>query len=310
MDMIRQLARLDLNLLVALGALLEERHVTNAGHRVGLSQPAMSNALGRLRRQLDDPLLVRTPGGMVPTPRALALAEPVRQALAGVARALGDSGPFDPAAPRRFVLAVTDYAGCVLLPPLVEDLAFHAPGVDLDVRPFEEATRDDLLRRGEVDLAVEYFATLDDDFRRATLLEEDFRCVVRGDHPGVGKRLSLKRYVAYPHLLVSPRGGGGRGIVDEMLAQKGLQRRIAMNIPHFMVAPLLVARSDMIATLPRRIAEEVAPRYGLRILAPPLAITGFGLDAVWHTRTDQDPGRRWLVERMRSVASQEIRPEG
>jgi DNA-binding transcriptional LysR family regulator len=302
MDAIRQLARLDLNLLVALGALLEELHVTNAGRRVGLSQPAMSNALGRLRRQLGDPLLVRTPGGMVPTPRATELAGPVRDALAAVEAALAAPGPFDPTAPRRFVLAVTDYAGCVLLPALATDLAQNASGIDLDVRPFEEATRDDLLRRGEIDVAIEYIAHLGEGFRRQTLLEEDFRCVVRGDHPGVGKRLTLKRYVALPHLLVSPRGGGGRGIVDEMLAAKGLERRIAMNIPHFMVAPLLVARSDMIATLPRRIAEEVAPRYGLRVFRPPLAITGFALDAVWHARTDADPGRRWLVERMRAVA--------
>lgn len=302
-DHIQRLSRLDLNLLVALDALLEERHVTRAGARVGLSQPAMSNALARLRRSLGDDLLVRTPRGMVPTPRARELTGPLRDLLTRLDHTLAPPSDFDPGTRHCFRLAVTDYAGCVLLPALAASLAEDAPGVDLDVRPFAYGATAEELVDGEVDLAIEYIADLREGFRRHTLLEEDFRCAVRRDHPGVGRRLSLQRYAALPHLLVSPRGGGGKGIVDQVLEERGLERRIAMNIPHFLVAPLVVAGSDMVVTLPTRVAEPMASRYRLKLFRPPVAIPGFALDVVWHQRTDADPPLRWMRERLAAVAA-------
>lgn len=235
-----RLGAMNLNLLAALDAPLAEGSVTRAAARMGVTQSAMSHSLRQLREVLGDPLLVRGPAGMTPTPRAEALREPVRRGLLELSRALS-GGEFDPAAARRtFTVSCGDFFAVLLLPALLEVLRREAPGVE---------------------------------------------------------ELGLETYVRLSHALISPRGSGPT-YVDDALAARGLERRIALRVPFFLAAPPIIAGSDLVLTLPRRIAELFARTHPLRILSPPLPLSGFSVHLVWHERDDADPGHRWLRRAM------------
>lgn len=300
------LRQLDLNLLLALDTLLDERHVTRAARRLGLSQSAMSHALGRLRQQLGDPLLVRTRQGMQPTERALALKLPLRHALEQLRQLLAAPTPFDPkSAQRTFVLCVSDYEALTLVRPLLRQLSKEAPGVDLRLRasPDPNATVE-LLARGEVDLVLKPLSKLEqvDGIYHQRLARNQFVVVARPGNPYVGKRLTLKRYVAAPHVLISP-GGTARGVIDELLEVHGLTRRIHVTVPNFLVAPHFVAETDALLTLPERVAHELAPALGLELHALPLAYDGFDVDQIWHARTHEEPAHRYLRQRLYEAAA-------
>ncbi|WP_437311801.1 LysR family transcriptional regulator [Sorangium sp. So ce388] len=303
----RELAALDLNLLVVLDALLAERHVTRAAARVGMTQPACSHALGRLRRALGDPLLVRgARGAMLPTPRAEALAPALRAALRGLASAIRGEPRFDPATARRtFRIATGDYAELVLLPPLLSLLASAAPSVDVWMMPLA-LTRDGVvaqLTSGAVDVVIgPPRRGWPDDLYVRPLFEERFRCVVRRDHPAAHGRLTLDRYCALSHLLVAPRGTPG-SLVDDALAALGRDRRIAATVPHFLVAPHVIAATDLMATLGARIVDATAAPLGLAVLPPPLELAGFSFAMIWHERTHHDPAHRWLRDQIARAAS-------
>lgn len=290
------LAATDLNLLVALHALLDAGGVTAAARRVGVTQPAMSRSLARLRELFGDPLLVRSGRGMVRTPLAIELGPPLAQLLERVATLLEPDGPFDPRAPRRFRVAMVDYAGAVVLPNLARSLAADAPGVALDVRPLAEWDAvASALARGTLDAAIGFEHDVPASLERRELLRDRFVCVVRRGHPRVGKRLTLRRYVELPHVLVSSRGPV-TGVADVALARRGLARTIAVTVPHFMVAPQVVRRGNAIATLAERIAT-LAPA-GLRLFEPPLEIPGFTLMLAWHGAQGASVARTWLRERI------------
>ncbi|MDP2310872.1 MAG: LysR family transcriptional regulator [Pseudomonadota bacterium] len=293
---------LDLNLLLVLEALLEERSVTRAAARMGLTQSALSHALGRLREHIGDPLFVRGPTGMVPTPRAEALAGPVHEALTTIRGAL-DSRPFDPSTARGVVrLGTTDYAAFVLVPGLTARLRAEAPGLDLHVSsiPSEGITE---LVSGAVDVVIT--RPLGGDVRgglyQQVVFEDDFLCVLRAGHPAAD-RFDLDAFLAWPHVLVAPRGQTG-GVVDTVLATRGLARRVAVLLPHFLVAPHIVAGSDAIVTLAARVARRLAEPLGLILRPPPLALPGFTMAMVWHERTHRDPAARWVRERVMEVGS-------
>jgi DNA-binding transcriptional LysR family regulator len=288
------LGGVDLNLLVALDALLAERSVTRAAARVGLTQPAMSHALARLRTLLDDPLFVRTPGGMVPTPRAEAMEAPIRRALVDIGAAIRDRSAFDPkTAKRAFTIATRDYADLVLLPPLVARLSREAPGVDLHVRTVPDDWAH-ALQQGEVDLVVAPLPGKGPSGVLARkLLDERLVCVMRKGHPDAKKPLGLARYLALRHALVAPQGRAG-GLVDDVLAQKGLRRRVALRVPSFLVVPFVVARSDLVVTLAERVAVTFAESLDLAVLPPPLELSGFSLHLTWHERRAADAGLSWL----------------
>jgi DNA-binding transcriptional LysR family regulator len=289
-----ELAGVDLNLLVALDALLAEANVTRAAARVGLSQPAMSRALGRLRDLLGDPLLVRDGARMRPTARAEAVAPRVRQILAEVQATLRDAVPFDPARhARTFVLATNDYCGALLLPGLIQRLRDEAPRVDLKVRALGPATPVEALAEGALDLAVGTFMDHPPSLARETLFEDGFVCAVRAGHPLAAGRLTLRRYAAAEHLLVSAPGEGP-GVADLALAEHGLGRRVAVRVPHFLLALRLVEGTDLLLTLPRRLAEGAAAERGLVLLKPPLALPRFTVEALVHPRAGTDPGLVWL----------------
>lgn len=285
---------LNLNLLLVLDVLNREQNVTRAAEHLGLTQSAVSNALAQLRQALDDPLFVRSRRGVVPTERALALAGPVRQALAIVEGALEGSGSFDPQkSTRSFVIAASDYTEYVVLPPLLRHLEREAPGVRLELRAWGHHEVPAGLETGELDLMLGYYNALPPGYREQLLFEEEYTCIVRKRHPSVRRRLTLKRYLDLSHVLVTQRPGS-LGSVDVALGRMGLKRKVGARVSHFLMVPHLVAHTDMIAALSRRIAEPAARSLGLVLYPPPLALPKSTVGQVWHERTDSDAAQRWL----------------
>ncbi len=297
---------IDLNLLVVFDALMTERSVTAAAAKVGLSQPAMSNALSRLRVVFDDALLVRTSIGMVPTPRAHELIGPVRQALQHIQDALQPQAPFVPAqAQQTFTLAATDYAELVLLPYLMQYLATAAPGVNINVIPIGPTFPKVGLENGSIDLLLGPFPDVASGLHTQKLFDERFMCLVRADHPHVGDTLSLKQFLTLSHVLVSARGPEP-GRVDRALAAQGLQRRVALWVPHFLIIPLVVSQTNLIATLSERVVHFFASLLSLRVLPPPVRLAGYSMHLVWHERLNGDAAAQWL----RGVIEELSRREG
>lgn len=291
----------DLALLATLDALLQEASVTNAARRVGLSTPAMSHALARIRERLNDPLLVRAGRHMVLTPRAEALRPKVRSVVAEAERALAPEQPFSARElDRSFVVHATDYVLTVLGVELSRITEAEAPKLALRFVPNspEDAAA---LRSGAADLAVGIYAELPPELRMRQLLTDRHVCVVRTGHSAVRERLSLRQYVSLPHVQVAPRGQPG-GYLDDMLADLGLQRQVVRAVPFFLAALLLTSQTDYILTIPERIARVVAPQFGLRLLEPPLALRPYALKLVWHPRLDSDAGHEWLREALLRAA--------
>jgi DNA-binding transcriptional LysR family regulator len=292
----------DLNLLLVFDALWTERHVTRAARRVGLTQPAMSHALKRLRASFEDPLFQTTRRGLVPTTRAFALAGPLGAALATVRDAVEGGRPFTPAALQRtFTIGTSDYAELVLLPRLAAYLQRHAPGVELVVRP-AASDMQRALASGEHDLVVGPVGERNEGVLGTELFHERFVCLLRGGHPAARQKLTLERFLALSHVLISPLGAG-EAVVDVELRRLGKARRVAVRVPHFLSAPLVVAESDYIITLPERVAQALAASHGLVVRAPPLTLPGFVLSQLWHSRNDAEPAQRWLRDAVARVAA-------
>ncbi len=303
-----QLSELDLNLLVAFDALLQEGSVTRAARVVGISQPAMSNALKRLRGALGDELLVRAGGRMVPTPRALELHGPIRASLATLHRALNHDASFDATtAKRAFRIASTDYAEMVLLPGLTEFISQRAPGVDLTVRPMGSELPRTALSGGGLDIALGVFRDVPAGHVQRALFRDRFVCVAREGHPALENGLDLDTYCELDHVLISA-SGRGPGVVDLFLEQQGRSRRVALRVPHFVVAPMVVARTDMVLTLASRLACKLAPMLGLQIMPPPLELPTFTIRQLWHERYRHDAGHRFLRALVAEVARGVVEP--
>ncbi|SHN31826.1 DNA-binding transcriptional regulator, LysR family [Duganella sacchari] len=282
----------DFNLLKALDALLDERSVTGAASRLSLTQPAVSGILTRLREHFDDPLFVRAQRGMVPTPRAAALAGPVKQLLAEVESMLRPQG-FDPAtASMTLTIAAIDYALRVVMVPLLSAIRRQAPGIRIVVTP-AEASLHAQLERGDIDLALITPASATPDLPTRVLFEEDFVCVLRADHPDAAGPLSLDRFCALEHALVSYSGSPFAGVTDKALAAIGRERHVALSVASFLILQDFLRVSDLIAVVPRKLA---ATTRGLAILEPPLAIPGFTKIAAWHARSEHDPAHHWVRE--------------
>jgi DNA-binding transcriptional LysR family regulator len=288
-----RLGAIDLNLLTVFDAIMQERSVTRAGARLGLSQPAMSHALTRLRHMLKDELFVRSPKGMIPTPRAEQLAVPVRAALDGFQQALAPTA-FEPAnATQTFRVAVDNYAAIVLVGPLVARIVKLAPGVTMDFRASGTLNLPDLLDRAEIDLAVGSFAEQGERFSHQRLLRDEFVAVLRKSHPATAARgLSLETFAALPHLDISSLNPP-TGFIDEALARRKRKRRIALRAP-FLSAVRILAASDMVAVLPKGIAEELVRYRPLAIAALPHQSPNIETAMIWPRRLDNQPAHRWL----------------
>lgn len=289
----------DLNLLVAFEALLAERNVTHAARRLGVTQPAMSNALRRLRGLLDDPVFVRTSEGMTPTPRALAIGPAIAGALNGIRTALSATG-FDPRrSSARFSVATLDYLEALYFPRLLAGLEVAGPAIHLRVRRLGAIYEvpQQQLESGGIDCAVGSFPqpmTPQSGLLSEVLAEEDWVCVGRRGHPALRRRLSLKTYAGLRHLAISyPDPGGGSGMIDRLLAAHGLSRTCPATVPHFMALPFYVARTDCIATLPRPLATFFARALPLQLAPAPLPKPS-AVSLVWHSRSEGDPAQRWL----------------
>ena len=295
--------RLDLDLLRVFAAVMRERHVTRAAQRLGLSQSAVSNALRRLRDLLGDELFQRTPQGMEPTALALALAQPVSAAL-DAARAVTElNRPFVPAtAEAELVVGVSDYAELVLGPALVARLRATAPGVSL---LFRHADRDGalaLLDEDRAHLALGVFPEPPTRMTRTLVLRDGFAVLLRPDHPAAD-RLDLAAYLAWPHLLVSPVGSR-EGAVDRALAALGQRRRLAVLVSHHLVVGPMLAGSDLVCTLARRLAAPLAAAFGLasRPLPAGLELAPQPTSLVFHNRYAQHPIHRWLRGQIGDIA--------
>ncbi len=290
----------DLNLLRLFDALLAERHLTRAARRLGLSQPAASAALARLRRRLGDELFVRGPAGMQPTARAQALALPLASALQQLDHALGIVPAFAAAgAQRSFTLGLTAYATQVLLPVLAPTVLLAAPGVDLRVRSVWVRSLVDTLDAGEVDVAIGAVPSLPARLIGEPLVEESFLAIRGADRAEV---VDLAAYAGRPHVLVHLEGDVA-GPVDRALAAGGLARRIAVTVPGFLDAAALVETSDVLATLPGRIVDIASRRFRVTTFTPPLELKPFSVQMIWHRRSDPDPASLWMREMIRRAAA-------
>ncbi|MBK8253741.1 MAG: LysR family transcriptional regulator [Polyangiaceae bacterium] len=297
------LAKFDLNLLVTLAVLLEESSVTQAAARLGRTQSAISHALVRLRSALGDPLFVRSGQTLVPTPKAESLRAPVRNLTNSFYDLWLGTTPFNPAtATQHISIMASDYLQWVLIPPLIRRLRAVAPGITLEVRsPSPRAL--EKLSRGEVDFSLAVKLDPSPSLFSQKLFEDHFVCLVGSDHPTIKRQKDLDRaaFLTLPHALVTPLGGNA-GHVDTELARTGESRQIKVLLPHFMMAPRLLQGTDLILTLPERVARLFA-NDEVRILNPPIPLPKLTGHLVWHERLSRDPAAVWF----RNLAAQAVK---
>ena len=304
---------IDLNLLVYLDVLLRERNVTKAAAQLNITQPAMSNGLKRLRSLLNDPILVRTSEGMIPTETALRMQEPVRQILYSVEEMVQPAREFDPAATDRvFRIMASDYAASTLLPRLLPAIQEQAPSVTLDIMTPSDISFHDV-ENGKVDVAINRFEKLPQSFHQKALWEDDFSCLMRNDHPLL-QDYSLENYLKAEHVWVSKTGFGvGVGMdpqdvqklgwVDEALADLGHKRDIRVFTRNYHVA-MHLARQGLIATLPTRAASLYKDDDELTMREPPFAIPDLDLTMIWSPLLQHDAGHRWFRQLVAETAAE------
>jgi DNA-binding transcriptional LysR family regulator len=287
------LSDFDLNLLVLLHTLLLERSVSKTAARLHLSQPATSAALNRLRKALNDPILVREGLHMVPTPRAEQLAEPIQAILVAIEQTLATPQPFDPSTINRtFKIAANDYGTFIVVPQLMQRLGAIAPGISLEIWEIAQDV-EAALRQGEVDLAITDAWTLRQCKWTETLFSETFTCLVRQNHPRIHTQLTVEDYVKETHALVSSRGRVA-GNVDAVLLEQGFQRHVGVTLPHILAIPAVIASTDLIVTIASRIANHFATDYSLKTFSPPIALDSFEIAMAWPSRMTHDSAIQWL----------------
>jgi DNA-binding transcriptional LysR family regulator len=312
---------LDLNLLRVFDALIEERSVTRAGERLGLTQSAISHALSRLRYVLDDELFVRGPDGMQPTRRAAEMAPRLRQGLLQLQLALTPADFVPAETARRFTIVCGEYIGTVFIPALVARLREAAPSAEIRIRPSNMGVAEALLA-GRADLAIGSFRRVPEWFTCEPLFEETRVWVVSDRHPAAWQELTLERLAALPHLIISATGEDEQavagyvidhglerlvtrsevGLLQGALAAHGLTRSVVLTMPHFMAALAVVSHSDMAAPLPRRLAAAFAGTYRLKLFEPPYSSPPFSIMALSHREHGSEPAIAWLRDIVRQVA--------
>lgn len=300
------LARVDLNLLVALDALLTERSVTKAAGRIGIGQSAMSHNLARLRDLFGDELLTRGPGGMQPTPRALALADPVRIALAQIETLVSRAETFDPAtAERVFRIGLPDSTEVLIGPALLAYVCEHAPGIRFRFYAAEgQGLLEDLdADRLDLGIGVGAFAGGQAHHKRRVLATDSYLVMFNAEKVPIEPPISLDDYVRLPHVLTSLRRGE-RGVVDEVLEKLGLSRRIALVTPRFVAVPFLVAGAAVITTMHARLARYFAAELNLSLSQPPIELPQLTTSVLWHASYDKDPAHIWLRDTIFRVAAE------
>jgi DNA-binding transcriptional LysR family regulator len=297
---------LDIHRLRCLDVLIAEAHVTRAAERMGMSQPAMSATLGRLRVLCGDPLLVRTERGMAPTQRALDIAQRVRAALELLDGALDAEAPFDPAhSDVQITIAASDSVSFVLMPPLISVLRRDAPGVRLKLHTPELVRVRQSMEDGEADLLVSYLRPRPQGLRATALMQQKLCVIASATHPHIRGSISLAQYLEAPHARYSLSRTGSSTIeneIDAALRERSATRTIGVSLPSALSSPAVVAASDLIATIPERLARHFAPQLGLQVLEPPLPLSEVEISMYWHERMHNSPAHRWLRQCLLELA--------
>ena len=295
------LAKIDLNLLVALDVLLEEQHVSKSATRLGLSQPAMSRTLSRLREAFNDPLIVRTHGTYAPTARAEALAGNLKAALSEVRGVFADA-EFDPAtASDIFRLSTLDYSELVVFPELFGAIRRAAPGVQIEVLQRTIFSIDEIVD-GRADISVGLMpASLPKHCVTETLLQDDYVCVMHKNHPIAREPLTLENYLEHPHSIIHTGKAPG-SYIDDSLALLGHTRRIVKRSPHFVASLFSIGDSDLLQTVPRRLAVPLLGAADLVMHDLPFELRPMVLSQMWHARNNNNAAHRWLRNQVRRAA--------
>ena len=294
----------DIGLLLCFEAISTCGSVSKAAQQMHITQPAMSNALARLRRMFADPLFVKTREGVAPTPKALQLAEPVRKALAGLDEIFSPPGKFDPRTARaRLTVTATDYVEFVLMPKLVRHLERHAPGIDLEIRVTNRDLASQWIERGEIDFRIGWLRQPPERLHFKTLYRDRLVCLVRRNHPTVRANLTSEQYCALRHVRTATHRltelTESGPIIDEAVAQLGHQLQIAVRSQDFVTVPFIVARSNLVATIPERLARPFLNTLPIKMLDPPIPLPEISITLFWHERTQSSPLHKWF----RTVAS-------
>ena len=289
-----ELKDIDLNLLVVMQQMFKARSVSRVAEQLGLSQPAVSNALARLRKLLGDPLFVRTPAGMLPTPLAQQFAAPLAQALTTLHAALNQRAAFAPAhSERLFTIGMTDIGEIYFLPTLMDALARAAPGVALSTVRNTAVNLKEEMEAGHVDLAIGLLPQLKGGFFQRRLFSQRYVCLFRKGHALDKRRVSLREFAAAEHVVVvSP--GTGHGKVDEVLERAGIRRTVRLTVPHFVAVGHILRNTDMVATVPERLAQALVEPFGLAFTGHPAAVPQIAIKVFWHAKVHKDPASQWL----------------
>ncbi|MBN9928636.1 LysR family transcriptional regulator [Pantoea agglomerans] len=300
----------DLNLLPVLLVMMEERNVTRAAERLGITQPALSNALNRLRETLNDPLFIRERYGMRPTPKAEQLAQVVGAALSSIDKVILGQQDFDPLnATRLFTLAPNSYVEFIMMPAIVARLRNCAPGIRLRLTPFGNDVTETGVISGNTDMVLGRIVEPPDNLVVQHLMNEGLACVIRADHPLVGEKLSAEQYEQLKHVNVLPPGRMRAGLY-QALEQRGLRRQVAVSVTHFLAVPEMIAVTDYCATLPRLICQHLSRDQRLRIVPAPVDLGTFPVEMGWHARYRDDPAHRWfrtlITETAQSLSDPQI----
>jgi len=284
---------IDLRLLSVFETIYRTSSVSIAADALELGQPAVSIALAKLRHHFGDPLFVRTPKGMEPTPFADSLIQPVRDALQSVEIVLAHSKNFEPGESERvFRICMTDISQLVLLPPLLKKLRDSAPGIRIEVFPLSDDTGR-MLRSGEVDLALGVMPQLEAGFFQQLLFRQGFVCIVGSQHPRITEHLDIESYSAEDHAVISAAGAAPL-IIDREVARQGIRRRIALKLPNYLGAAFVIENTDLIITIPQRLAELLETHCAFRIFPVPFTLPAYEVKQHWHERYHHDEGNRWL----------------
>lgn len=289
-----ELKDIDLNLLVVFNQLLIERRVSKVAETLGLSQPTVSNALARLRKLTNDPLFLRTTRGMEPTPFADRLAEPVTQALRLIHSAVNQETPFNPAtAKRAFTLGMTDIGEIYFLPKLMEELDRVAPGVTVSTVRNTTVNLKDEMEVGHVDLAVGLLPQLKAGFFQRSLFKQRYVCMFRQGHRLDQGHISLAEFTQADHVVVVSEGTG-HSKIDALLERSGIVRKVRLTVPHFVAVGHILQHTDMVATVPERLAQALVQPFNLSYVSHPATLPEVAINVFWHAKVHKDPANEWL----------------
>jgi DNA-binding transcriptional LysR family regulator len=296
--------KIDLNLMQVFDALMHENNLTRAGFRLGLSQPAMSHALAKLRKLTGNPLFVRVPSGMEPTDFALRIAPSVNEGLKLLIGAVEGDAPFNPLrCDRTFQILMSDIGELVYLPRLLNRLVQVAPNLDLRVIQLPREAYQDALASGEADLAIGFLPALKTGVYQQRLFADTHICLVRSGHPSIKKGLSLSQFCSASHVLIEPPGSRLSGhsvqtsttsLLERHLSTLGITRRVVLRVPHFTVVPAIVQQTDLITTLPSYVLSYTRNLPNLKAFKLPFAVPSYDIKQFWHERKHKDPANRWL----------------